>query len=130
MEQEMIDVGETQHLTQRQCNDRAALTTQDMTTLLNLRPRNPDLSVMRLLKIVLQSSLQCTVCDVCETQRRSVERCSGLVGKFPVAELEVGRTRELDNVTYIDAFDEISELPRGDRAYAMGVGTKFNQGGV
>ena len=52
-------------------------------------------------------------------------------GKFPVAELENGRTRELDTLIDFSAFGEISELSRGHKAYDMvwmsGVETKFDQ---
>ena len=40
-------------------------------------------------------------------------------GKFPVAELEKGRARELDHLTTFDAFDETSELLRGYRMQDM-----------
>ena len=39
--------------------------------------------------------------------------------KFPVAELYNSRTRERDNLIKFDAFDEISELPRGHKVYGM-----------
>ena len=39
--------------------------------------------------------------------------------EFPVTSLENGRTRELDNVKNCDAFDEISDLPRGRTTHDM-----------
>ena len=45
-------------------NDRAALTTQHLTTQLNLRPRKPDLTVMRQPKILSHRLEQWTVCRV------------------------------------------------------------------
>ena len=45
-------------------------------------------------------------------------------GKSPVAELEKGRTRELDTSILVDAFGEISGLPRGQKAYDRVLGGK------
>ena len=38
---------------------------------------------------------------------------------FPVDGLETGRTRELDNLRTLDAFNDISELTRGHKTHDM-----------
>ena len=66
-------------------------------TRLNLRPGKPDLTVMKQPKTLLRRQ----------------------AGKFTVAELEKGRTRELEHLVTFGSFDEMSESPRGHEAYDM-----------
>ena len=86
-------------------------------TQLNLRPRKPDLTVMRQPKILLQWPLQWTVWCV-QPSIDLTNDAMALSSKVPVVEVEKGMARELDKlVNHFCNLMKITELRQGHRAY-------------
>ena len=76
-------------------------------------PSKPNLKVISQPKISLHKITYCSGESVCERMIDLTNDAMAWSCKFPVAELETGKTLDDDNSIFVDAFfNEISELPR------------------
>ena len=104
IEQEMV----VKLLTQRQRNRRAALMTQDLILTKQVRLDSHEPAQDLVAQITYYS-----VQSVCETMIDLTNDAMAWSCKFPVAELETGKTLDDDTSIIVDASsNEISELPR------------------
>ena len=84
IEQYVVDAGQAFD-TDAQRHDSAALPNQNLTTRMNLRPRKPDLILMRQPEILQQRSLRWTVC--CERHLATIWRTTQWLGQWNSQEL-------------------------------------------